>query len=174
MIAWLEATLPFNPYIIDGFVTGDKYIYKWANTKANITQTDDDYYFVHRGKLDIFNFSRKPDGKNQTIEKAWVKAMQFRKDNENIVTKGNFVALKTNNKNVYAYTVFLNNDGIIVVGNLDFNMPQKKVTIKSTLFNKKADVCLISGKNTFKYSAKNLCVDLDAGEIKVLKIQERK
>ena len=59
MIAWLEAVLPYNPYIIDGFSTGDDYIYPWANAKARVSQTDDDYYFVHRGKLDIFNFSRK-------------------------------------------------------------------------------------------------------------------
>ena len=62
MIAWLEATLPFNPYFIDGFQSGDSYIYPWANTKADRSFTDDDYYFVHRGKLDIFNFSRKPEG----------------------------------------------------------------------------------------------------------------
>ena len=36
-ISWLEATLPFNPYCIDGFFNGDTYIYPWANTKANKT-----------------------------------------------------------------------------------------------------------------------------------------
>ena len=47
MISWLEAVLPYNPYIIDGFPYGDEYIYPWANMKAISTETDDDYYFVH-------------------------------------------------------------------------------------------------------------------------------
>lgn len=174
MICWLEATLPYNPYVIDGFVTGDKYTYKWANTKAVSTQTDDDYYFVHRGKLDIFNFSRKPNGNNKTTEATFVKAMEFRHSNEDLITNGDFIALKTNNKNVYAYARFLNNDGIIVVGNLDFNVPQKRIILKNIPFKKKADICLIAGENAFKYNAKNLCVDLEAGEVKVFKVQERK
>ena len=57
MIIWLNATLPVNSYFVDGFDTGDKYIYFWANKKADVTFTDDDTYFVHRGKIDIFNFT---------------------------------------------------------------------------------------------------------------------
>ena len=60
MIIWLNATLPVNSYFVDGFDTGDNYIYMWANKEAFKTYTDDDYYFVHRGKIDIFNFSRQP------------------------------------------------------------------------------------------------------------------
>ena len=86
MISWLEATLPFNPYIIDGFYSGDDYLYKWANTKASTTSTDDDVYFVHRGKLDIFNFSRKPGGTNKIILDNFKNATVFRDANKELIT----------------------------------------------------------------------------------------
>ena len=35
LMSWLEATLPYNPYFIDGFQSGDDYLYSWANTKAS-------------------------------------------------------------------------------------------------------------------------------------------
>lgn len=63
MIIWLNATLPVDSYFVDGFQTGDDYNYKMGNKLAPATNTDDDMYFTHRGKIDIFNFSRKPDGK---------------------------------------------------------------------------------------------------------------
>ena len=86
MIAWLEATLPFNPYFIDGFQSGDDYLYPWANTKAKSTETDDDYYFVHRGKLDIFNFSRKPEGKNEFVKANFKEAFRFRTENPDLIS----------------------------------------------------------------------------------------
>lgn len=33
MILWLNATLPLNAYFVDGFQSGDNYIYFWANKK---------------------------------------------------------------------------------------------------------------------------------------------
>ena len=62
MITWLNVTLPVNPYFLDGYVTGDGYIYRYENKKASRSLTDDDYYFVHRAKFDIFNLSRRPGG----------------------------------------------------------------------------------------------------------------
>ena len=76
-----------------GFMTGDTYIYPWANTKAEMTETDDDYYFVHRGKLDLFNFSRKPGGNNDKILENFKRAYKFRQDNIDLITKGNFTQL---------------------------------------------------------------------------------
>ena len=58
MMIWLNATLPLNSYFVDGFPTGDDYDYSWANKKASQTYTDDEYYFNHKGKFDLFNFSR--------------------------------------------------------------------------------------------------------------------
>jgi hypothetical protein len=68
MIIWLSATLPVNSYFLDGFATGDTYLYQYRNKKAPKSYTDDDYYFVHLGKMDIFNFSRPLEG----ITKAFI------------------------------------------------------------------------------------------------------
>ena len=174
MISWLEATLPFNPYCIDGFFTGDEYLYSWANTKAQKTETDDDTYFVHRGKLDIFNFSRRPDGKNERILNNFKEALAFRNDNLDLITKGDFTELKTGNDKVFAFTRKLNKEQIIVVGNLDFKNPQNKITIKDKSINKKNVLDVITGNDNIRAGHKRLFTDLDAGEIKVLMIKERK
>lgn len=174
MISWLEATLPFNPYFIDGFVTGDKYIYSWANTKASTTETDDDFYFVHRGKLDIFNFSRKPDGNNINVKNNFISAFEFRNDNKELILKGDFNVLKTKNDKVFAYSRTLGTSRIIVIGNLDFTTQQNKILIKNVTVRKNANVEVISGNNNIKVGYKTLYTDLEPGEIKVLKIRERK
>ena len=41
MIMWLNATLPVNSYFVDGFDTGDNYIYMWANKEAFKTFTEE-------------------------------------------------------------------------------------------------------------------------------------
>ena len=69
MMIWLNATLPINSYFVDGFQTGDTYLYKNGNKLAPHSNTDDDTYFTHRGKIDIFNYSRKPGGDNQEFRK---------------------------------------------------------------------------------------------------------
>ena len=172
MISWLEATLPFNPYCIDGFFSGDTYIYPWANTKASKTETDDDYYFVHRGKLDIFNFSRKPDGHNEKILENFKSALQFRNDNIDLVTSDNFISYKTHNTKVFAYSRSLNNESILVIGNLDFKNPQNKISVKDSLINKKSKIEKICGSDNYKITRHELHTDLNAGEIKVFMISE--
>ena len=174
MISWLEATLPFNPYCIDGFFTGDSYLYSWANTKAEKTETDDDTYFVHRGKLDIFNFSRKPEGKNERILNNFKQALNFRNDNLDLITKGDFTELKTGNDKVFAYSRRLEKEQIIVVGNLDFKNPQNRITIKDKNVNQKKSLEVITGNDNIKVNHRKLLTDLEAGEIKVLMIKERK
>ena len=170
MIAWLEATLPFNPYIIDGFQTGDDYIYPWANTKAKFTETDDDYYFVHRGELDIFNFSRKPDGKNKFVSANFKEALDFRAENSDLISKGTFTILKSDRDKVFAYSRSYQGDTIVVIGNLDYKHPQKHVTIKASGFKKKKDVEVIEGLRNFRIRNNKLLTDLEAGEIKVLRM----
>ena len=145
MIAWLEATLPFNPYFVDGFQYGDDYIYSWANSKAKYTETDDDYYFVHRGKLDIFNFSRRPNGHNTLVLENFQKAFKFRNENKNLITKGTFTSLKSNKEKVFAYSRSYKNNSIIVIGNLDFNHTLKKVIIKVPNIKKNKEIQLIKG-----------------------------
>lgn len=127
MIIWLNATLPLNSYCIDGFPTGDDYIYPWANKKAAKTFTDDDYYFVHRGQLDIFNFSRKPMGKNFDIVQDYLTASRFRLLAKDLLSNGNFLPLKTSSINIFAYARTYDKQSVVVIGNLDFKKTQKVV-----------------------------------------------
>lgn len=181
MIAWLEAVLPYNPYYIDGFQNGDEYIYPWANGRAEYTQTDDDTYFVHRGKIDIFNFSRKPDGGkkgiNHNILKNVKSAGKFRENNIDLIRKGNFTSLKTDNDKVFAFTISKNNknkklEKIIVIGNLDFNNETKNTEIKDVKSNKKLNFEIVHGDNNIKFKGKKLLLNLKAGEIIVLKTKD--
>ncbi len=119
MVLWLNVTLPLNSYFLDGFITGDNYIYKYENQKAEKTFTDDDQYFVHRGKLDIFNSSRKPDGKRQDLETKYLTALKFKYWAKDILIDGSYVPLKTSSQNVFSYARTNGTDSVVVVGNLD-------------------------------------------------------
>ena len=173
MICWLEATLPFNPYFIDGFSTGDEYLYRWANTKAAFTETDDDYYFVHRGKLDIFNFSRKPQGNSELVEVNFKKAMKFRNDNSELISKGSFGTINTKRDKVFAYTRNFGGDTIVVAGNLDFKHPQRRVILKVSGIKKKSQLEMIHGMKNYKTGKNKIYTDLEAGEVKVFRIGEQ-
>ena len=120
MIIWLNATLPVNSYFVDGFDTGYNYIYAWANKKAIKTFTDDDYYFVHRGKLDIFNFSRAPGAKNTDILDNFIMANGFKQRFMPFISLGKFIPLKTNMSNVFAYALSYDGKSVVVIGNMDF------------------------------------------------------
>lgn len=172
MIAWLEATLPFNPYFIDGFQTGDDYLYQWANTKALSTETDDDYYFVHRGKLDIFNFSRKPEGRNEFVKANVIEALRFRNENSDLISKGTFTPLKTDKEKVFAFSRSYQGDTIIILGNLDYKHSQKRITVKMSGLKKKKDLQVIEGLTNYKTKNNRLLTDLEPGEIKVLRINK--
>ena len=51
-------------------------------------------------------------------------------EKKNIILTGDFDVLNTKNTKVFAYSRKLNNDYIIVIGNLDFKTSQNKITIK--------------------------------------------
>ena len=170
MIAWLEATLPYNPYFVDGFQTGDDYLYPWANVKAKETETDDDYYFVHRGKLDIFNYSRKPAGKNKFVEANVKEALNFRNENSDLVSKGTFSQLKTDKEKVIAFSRSYQGDTIIVMANLDYKHPQKRVTVRVSGLKKNKDLQTIEGFINHKTRNNKILTDLEPAEIKVLRI----
>ncbi|MCQ2744572.1 MAG: alpha-glucosidase C-terminal domain-containing protein, partial [bacterium] len=163
---------PFNPYIIDGFQTGDEYIYQVANTKALNTETDDDYYFVHRGKLDIFNFSRKPEGNFKEIENEYKNAMKFRESHKDLITLGDFIPLKTNNEKIFAFARCYEGETIIVVGNLDFENTYKKTEVKISGLNQKHEISSINGKDITKIRRGKMFCDINAGEIMVLHIDK--
>ena len=177
MIAWLSAVLPYNPYSIDGFAYGDEYIYPWANGKAETTETDDDTYFVHRGKLDIFNFSRTPKGGNKGINKKiltnFKEANEFRNKNINFITKGDFIPIKTNDENLFAFMISEKNKNpkkIIVLGNLDFKNQKNDIVVKIPRLKKNSTYDIIHGNKNTKIHKNKLNANLAAGEIEVIKI----
>ena len=119
MIMWLQATLPVNSYYVDGIQTGDSYQYKYANQKATKTLTDDDYYYVHQGKFDIFNFSRKPGGINKDLELSFKTSNRLKSISAEILNNGTFDMLDTGKQNVFAYTYTHKQSIIFVVLNKD-------------------------------------------------------
>lgn len=167
MIIWLNATLPLNAYYIDGFSTGDDYIYPWANKKASETFTDDEYYFVHRGQLDIFNFSRKPLGKHYDILQDFIIANKFRFMAKNILANGNFLPLKTSSASVFAYSRGYNKESVIVIGNLDFKNTQK-VTVRIPKIGADLVSMPIKLSNIPTISKGKISTALAPGEIQVL------
>lgn len=121
-IMYMNATLPVNPYYLDGFQSGDKYQYPYNGKKAEVTYTDSDTYYSHKNKIDIFNFSRKPGGDMPIMRKRLKNTIEFRKKLGDIVTKGDFnfldvKQLNPSSEKIYAYERTLGNKGVLVVVN---------------------------------------------------------
>lgn len=165
MIIWLNSTLPLNSYYVDGFPTGDNYLYPWANKKAAKTYTDDDYYFVHRGQLDIFNFSRKPQGVRYDILREFVSANRFKYNARDLLTNADFTPIHTSSSSVFAYKRTYNGVSILVLGNLDFkNIQNVKLSIPKT----DAFPTPIKIESIPEISSGKLKTSLNPGEIMVI------
>ena len=172
MIIWLQATLPINSYFVDGFQTGDAYQYQYANQKASTTNTDDTYYYVHKGQFDIFNLSRKPGSTNNSILNEFVAGNHFKKNLIKIINEGNIEFIKTNNKNIFAYTITKDAKSILVIlnknlvykteGNIKIKGLKEQDTILPYVFNNDPRVI----KDTVK-------VNLLPGDINIFLIEKR-
>lgn len=167
MIIWLNATLPLNSYYVDGFSTGDTYMFPLMNKKARKTFTDDEYYFVHRGQLDIFNFSRRPGGNNYEILQDFIIANKFKLMTHNIASSGTFVPINTSVPCVFAYLRSYDNESYIVIGNLDFKKTQNACFSKPKLING-LDSIPIKLSNIPIISKDKITTTLAPGEIQVL------
>ncbi len=167
MIMWLNATLPLNSYFVDGFDTGDKYIYFWANKKAAETYTDDEYYFAHRGKIDIFNFSRKPGGNDFDLKDEFVRANQCKLIVKNILKDGSFRFLKTSSPSVFAYAVSNKLQTIVVIGNLDFRT-NVSVKVNVPKISASTPAIPLTMVNTPKFNKGKIMTNLAPGEIQVM------
>lgn len=136
----LQATLPMlNPYIVDGYQSGDYYSYKYENQNNPITQTDNNEMTVHRGRLDIFNLSRKPGGNQPEIGKFMKSAFDMRDKYKDVITKGTFIQLdkeKDKNDQIIAYARHLNGKTLLVIANKNVDRSVacnvKVPTLKST------------------------------------------
>ena len=170
MIMWLNATLPVNTYLVDGMQTGDNYVYFWANKKAPKTYTDDEYYFVHRGKIDIFNFSRRPGGNDKTLIRDYVMANKFKVLMYPLLTNGKFIPLKASQPSVFAYAISYSNNTVLVFGNLNFTeFAETKIRVPKLDDNALAVPIKIESAPVYKNGYYN--VKLTPGEIQVLVLQ---
>ncbi len=170
MIIWLNTTLPVNSYFVDGFQTGAQYVYFWGNKKANLTYTDDDYYFVHRGKFDLFNFSAKPEGQYKELNNSLSIANKYKKIFSQIFSKGSFVPLSCSNESVFAYARSYGDKTIITIGNLDFKNSKQKVKINVPKMNNSHSLSVLKGSDgtgSFKKKRDKLILDIPAGDIQV-------
>lgn len=173
----LQATLPMlNPYIVDGYQTGDDYLYSFANKYNLETQTDNHEMTVHRGRLDIFNLSRKPGGTQPEIGNFMKNAFEMRDKYLDVITKGTFIQLdKENDKNdqIITYARHFNGKTLLVVANKNVN---RSVACKIKVPTLKADQELNNllpsyGKESVLQAKDNeLCVDLGPARVHVFEI----
>jgi len=121
----LQATLPMlNPYIVDGFQSGDNYVYPYAHKVVDKSATDNHEMTVHYGKLDIFNLSRKPGGKNPEIGDFLAKSFKMRDNYSELIGKGSYIELeKSGDKNdqIIAFARHLDGKTLLVVANKNVN-----------------------------------------------------
>lgn len=167
MIIWLNATLPVNSYFVDGFQTGDDYMYPMSNRHADETYTDDDIYFTHRGKIDIFNFSRKPQGNDTELKNDFKLANDVKQKLIPILNNGTFTPLKIKNQNVFAYTFENNKQKVLTIGNLNFENEEKAI-INLPKLPKDLNVIPIKITKMPQIKSHKINIDLKAGEIVVL------
>ena len=117
----LQATLPMlNPYIVDGFQSGDYYAYGYENKYNPETATDSHEMIVHHGKLDLFNLSRKPGGKNPEVGQFMTECFKLKDKYSDIINKGSFIELdKSGDKNdqIIAYARHYKGRTLLVVAN---------------------------------------------------------
>lgn len=142
IIIWLNATLPLNPYYVDGFLQGDDYVYPYSNKKADETYTDDEFYYVHQGQIDIFNFSRKPGSDSDLLIKEHKMAINLRNKYIDAIAKGDFIVLPSDNKKIFAYQRAWKNKSVVVIINRNLaNSEEIKVKIKK--LKKKSKITFI-------------------------------
>lgn len=170
IIIWLNATLPLNPYYIDGFLQADDYIYDYSNKKAKESYTDDDYYYVHQGQIDIFNFSRRPGGDTDELLKEHKIAMKLRNDYLPQITKGSFEPLKNNNDNIFAYKRVYGKKAVYVIINRNtVNYEDVKLKIS---YNKKSKITYIMNKQSLNINRSSIELHLKPAEIMVFTIEK--
>jgi len=166
-IMYMNATLPLNPYYLDGFATGDTYMYPYNGKVAKKTYTDSDVYYAHEGQIDIFNYSRRPGGNNKKMAKLLKETIQFRKDLGKIATHGKMNMLKSSNESVIAYERSYGNEGVIVAVNID----QKNKSFAYIQVNpdKLHKIQIITDEGEIDTTRGKVVVNLPAGKAAVLR-----
>ena len=174
----LQSTIPLcNPYFVDGVQSGDYYLYPYEHAYAPETQTDNHECVVHKGRIDIFNPSRKPGGKNPEIGKQISNMLNLRNDKYNdVITKGSMCWLKPekDNDEIIAFARQYGNKTLLVVGNRNVNKRNSgKFNLRDiTKGQQLKDLTLPYGKQKSYFQTENgeLKVDLAPSRIHVFEI----
>lgn len=170
MILWLNSTLKVNSYYLDGFSYGDDFIYDYEGKKNNTSLTDDDTYFVHSGLFDIFNLSAPIRVKHPELKKEYLKAIGFKKNHNALINNGTYKNLKTNNDNVFAYSITHNNQKILAVGSLDEENMQE-IKMKNDSMKKDYLLTILNAKQKPIITKKEIKFNLEPLEMQVYFIQ---
>ncbi len=166
MVLWLNATLKSNMYFLDGFSVGDDFTYDYEGKIASRSYTDDEFYFVHSGMFDIFNYNSQVRAKYPYLKNNYLKAINFRKAQQDLIQNGKFNFLKHNNNNVFAYSITNKEKELIVVGSLDEQNIQK-TSVKSKYLQKESLFSLIHTKKHPQLNQDMMEVELEPLEIQV-------
>lgn len=170
IIIWLNATLPLNPYYVDGFLQSDDYMYKYSNKKAEETYTDDEFYYVHQGQIDIFNFSRKPYTETSVLTDEHKIAIELRNKYLEQITKGEFLPLSSDNDEIFAYQRIYNKKSVVVIINRNL-VKSNKVNVKINKINKKSIINFIKEPTGAKLVKTRFAGKLKPAEIVVLTLE---
>lgn len=177
----LQATLPMlSPYIVDGYQSGDYYSYQYEGKHNPVTDTDNNEMTVHRGKLDIFNLSRKPGGKNPEIGKFMTSAFALKDKYADVINKGTFIPLdKKGDKNdqIIAYARHLNGKTLLVVANKNINRSTSCIIKIPTLRANqelKNELPSYGQKSAFQARENELAVSIGPARIHVFEINTPK
>ncbi|MBO6272197.1 hypothetical protein J6O48_05385 [bacterium] len=140
LVSIVQSTIPMcNPYVLDGFQSGDYYNYSYGNKdlpEDEKTPNGLHKLTVHPYKMDIFNLSRKPGGDHPEIGKVMTSAFKNREKHLDVLTKGDYIELKKSkdkNDQVWAYARHLNGKTILVVANMNKNRDSSAVIKIPTL-----------------------------------------
>ena len=178
MIMGLEAVIPMtNMYQVDGFQTGDYYTRKYADKYSPETRTDKHEMTVHYGKLDLFNLSRKPGGKEESLRPFIQESHALRDKYSDVVgPKGTFIVLdKEGDKNDQIITFARHYQGktLLVVANKNVNRPVAcKIKVPTLNKNQKLVNLLPSyGKESiFQAADGELRVDVGPSRVHIFEI----
>lgn len=170
IIIWLNATLPLNPYYVDGFLQADDYIYEYSNKKARETFTDDEFYYVHQGQIDIFNFSRKPGSDSTVLIEEHKKAIELRKTFEEAITKGKFIQLSKDDSEIFAYQRTYNKSSVVIIINRNL-VKSNDLNIKIKNVSKKSNINFIKSSNSVSLTGSRISGKLKPAEIIILTVK---
>ncbi len=166
----MQSTLPMvNPYFIDGVQTGDYFLYPYDHAKSPSSQTDNDECTVHKGRLDIFNFSRKPGGDFPQIQEFIKSSLGIRNNDryKDLIQHGSFIKLETNNPEIIAYARHKDGKTLLFVGNRNANMrTSAKINIPGFKADQKLDNLVPDYSQPSYFQKANGSMTVDLGPLR--------